>query len=844
MAINIFTSFFCASKKVVYANSKYCSILLALLFCFTIPADAQQTTGVDPANKSKTDTSKIPLPTNKNVTRPNAIRKEISGVGENADAQSLDKMQFDTLTDMEKKVFGYLIFHNNNVSFTPNLNMATPKTYVVGPGDVLLLQVYGIAQNRYSLTVSPEGVVNIPDIGLAKVGGFSIDAVKSILLNKLAVRYSGISGANPNTFLELTLSNVRTIKVNMVGEIYKPGTYSLPSYINVFNALFAAGGPTVKGTFRYVQVYRAGKMVGEVDIYEFLIKGKTTGNIRLEDDDVILVRPAGNHIELTGEIRTPGIFELKPKESFTDLLQFSGGFTDMAYKEMVSVTRKGLIEKQVFDLPKSQFQKANMNDGDSVSVSPILDRFSNRVQVSGAVNRPGPFALAQGMTVKDLIQKADGLKGDAFKKRALLYRTREDFTQEVLTIDLTDSSLVTGIASIQLRREDVLSIANIYDIQEEYYIRISGEVNNSGVYAYADSMTVGDLILKAEGFKYSASSSFIEIVRRVDDPGKVAEIITVSIDKDLHMSDADKKINLKPFDQVFVRATPGFQLSKTATIDGEVLYKGVFAIDKKEMRISDLLARAGGLTKYAYVPGATLIRKTKKFIPSTLAEREIANLSLLKENLEKDKILSNTESNKILSKRIDNKIKQNKEAVNKEQEIKDKELQKQNLLKESTSTLSSSNAVSLEEKEQELVALDLDQVIQNPGSSADLVLKDGDVLNIPEKLETVSIKGGVLYPVSVRYEPSVSFKEYINRSGGYSTRAIKNKAYVLQANGKVQRVKTVLFFKVYPKIEPGAEIFVPATLQDKPPFNYAATVSIVTGFISSTLTLIFLLKTL
>jgi protein involved in polysaccharide export with SLBB domain len=816
-------------------------VFVITALCLLSISSMAQATNQDPA-KAKTDTT-IKSPKNNLQNGATISRKEVSGLQDNPDVTDLSQLR-DSLSPLERKVFGYKIFHNANTNFAPNMNMATPKNYVVGPGDILLLQVYGIAQNKYTLTVNTEGTINIPDIGLAKVGGFSIEAVRTILINKLAIRYAGIQGVSPNTFLEVTLSNIRTIKVNMVGEIFKPGTYELPAYVNVFNALFAAGGPTVKGSFRSVQVYRGGKLAGEIDLYEFLVHGKTANNIRLEDNDVILVRPASNRMELAGEVRTPGLFELKEKETFADLLKFSGGFTENAYKQLVSVNRKGLFEKQVFDLPANQFEKASLNEGDSIVVGVILDRFTNRVQISGAVFRPGPFALVKGMTVQDLIQKSGGLKGDAFLKRALLYRTKPDFTQEVITIDLSKPNAANSAAQVQLEREDVLTVASIYDIQEEYYVQINGEVNSTGIYPFAEDMTISDLVLKAEGFKYSASGSFIEIVRRVNDPGKVADIITVSIDKDLHISDSSKKIVLKPFDQVFVRATAGFQETKTVSIQGEVLYGGTFAIEKKEMRISDLLQRAGGVTKYAYVQGATLVRRTKKFGVPTISEQENNNLTGLKANLNKDKVLAGSESNKELNKRIEEKIKLNAIAVAKEQEIKNKELQKQELIKDNTSTVSSSSSSAFNEKEQELVAINLDEIIQNPGSAADLVLKDGDVLNVPEKLETVSVKGGVLYPVSVRYEPSLSFKEYINRSGGYSTRAIRNKSFVLQANGKVQRVKTFLFFKSYPKIEPGAEIFVPALLQDKPPFNYGNTVGAITGLITSTLTIVFLLKTL
>ena len=740
----------------------------------------------------------------------------------------------------EKKIFGYNVFHSANSSFSPNLNMATPKNYVVGPNDRLLIQVYGIAQNSYNLSVSPDGNVYIPEVGMAHVAGFNIDAVQSILLDKLSLRYSGMRASPANTFLKVTLSNIRTIKVNMVGEVSKPGSYDLPSYTDIFNALFAAGGPTIKGTFRNIQVYRASKLIAELDIYDFLVNGKTLQNIRLEDNDVILVRPAIDRVEISGEVRIPGIFELKNKETFQDLLKYAGGFSDNAYKQLVYIKRKGLIENQVLDLAANKFSSAILNDGDSISIGALQERFTNRVQITGAVNRPGGFELVQGMHVQDLLKKAGGLKGDAFLKRAIVYRTKADFTQEALPIDLSKLTNPLDPANVELQREDILSVASLYDLKEEYYVQINGEVNNAGVFPYAEKMTVSDLLLRSGGLKYSASSSYIEIARHsLEDPTKIAEIITINIDRSLGISNEDQKKELKPFDNVFVRTTPGYQAQRMVTIQGEVVYAGSYVLDRKEMRISDLLKRAGGVTKYAYTKGATLVRRTKVYVAKTVAEQERDNLVILKKNLESDSLISITENNRELLKRIDSKIQQTEHAIALEKEQKDKSAIKQSLLKDNNS-LTLKNTVKPEEKEQELVALDFDDILANPGSAADLILKEGDILDIPEALETVSIRGGVLYPVSVRYEAGLSFTEYINRSGGYAPQAIRNRSYIVKANGKVERVKHFLFFKSFPKIEPGAEIFVPINTADKVPFTFDRAI----GLITTTLTLVFLLKTL
>jgi len=750
----------------------------------------------------------------------------------------------DTLTLEERKLFGYSVFHNNNISFTPNLNMATPKNYVVGPGDVLTVQVYGVAQNTYTMTVSNEGKVTIESIGVVNLAGLTIEAAKSALMRKMSIRYAGMNGPNPVTFLDVSLAEIRSIKINMVGEVQKPGTYTLPSYITVFNALFAAGGPTLKGTFRHVQVYRGNRMISEIDLYDFLVSGKTNNNIRLEDNDVVLVRPAETKVEIAGEVRTPGVFELKPSETFQSLLKYAAGFSDKAYKEIVQLQRAGQSELQVVDVTAKNYNSFRLLDGDLINVNPIRDRFNNRVQIAGAVVRPGAYELADGMSVQDLIQKAGGLSGDAFTPKALIYRTKDDLSQEAISINLNDPA---ETKQTLLKREDVLQISSQYGLREQYYIQISGEVNAPGIFPYSDSLSVSDLILRSGGFKYSASQSAIEIVRRVlNDPSKVADIITVSVDKALTDSKDSATIQLKPFDHVFVRNIPGFQEQKLITVSGEVNYSGTFAIDKKEMKISDVLRRAGGLTDFAYPRGATLLRRTKNFKELTPAEKENEALKRLVEEISKDPILFSSESNREYVKRLNEKIQSNSKLVTKEKEEVIKEESKQELLKENANILNTpeSNTKVVEEKDQNLVAIDLEAILKSPGGPEDLVLKDGDVLNVPEKLETVSVRGGVLYPVSMRYENGLHFKQYISRAGGYDPKALRNNAYVLQANGKVERIRNWLFFKRYPKVEPGAEIFVPARATEKPPFNYTQTVQLITGFVTSTLTLILVLRSL
>ena len=747
----------------------------------------------------------------------------------------------DKKTEYAKKFFGYKIFNSKNVNFEPNLNMATPKSYVVGPNDELVLQVFGDAQKKYEVIVSNEGQITIPDIGISQIGGLTIEAVQSLLTQKMSIRYSGMRGANPNTFLQISISNIRTIKINMVGEISVPGAYSLPSYVNVFNALFAAGGPTIKGSFRAVLVYRNNRQVAEIDLYDYIVNGKISQNVRLEDNDVILVRPSSNLIFVNGEFRSVGIYEMKPKETLKDLFKYTGGFSENAYKELVTIQRKGISENQIFDITSSQFSNVSLIDGDIVTASPILDKISNRVVVSGAITRPGQYELVRGMRVRDIVQKAGGFKGDAFLKNVILYRTKNDFTQELINLDLSKNNPADTTDNILLQKEDAISVKSIIDLREEYYVQISGEINNTGAYSFVDSMSVFDLILLAEGAKYSPMGYNIEIARRNrDDPSKVADIISFNSRTSILNSDSLKMILLRPFDHVFIRKPSGFQSSVKVTISGEILFPGDYITDKKEMRISDLIKRSGGLTNYAYPYGATLLRRTKSFVSIPESEKENQNLNSIRQNINKDSLIANLEINVVLNKRLNSKITQNND--NNEEELKkiNNDKSKERIIDDNLKESNKKSEVKEEEKPQDLVAIDMNKIILKPGSSDDLILKDGDVLNIPELIQTVSIKGGVLFPVSTKFENNLSFKDYIRRAGGYARLADKKKSYVIQVNGKVEVVKSFLFFKTYPKVFSGAEIFVPVNKGDRPPVSFERGL----GVLTSSLTLIFLLRSL
>ncbi|HMP99997.1 MAG TPA: SLBB domain-containing protein, partial [Cyclobacteriaceae bacterium] len=434
----------------------------------------------------------------------------------------------------------------------------------------------------------------------------------------------------------------------MVGELEKPGTYSLPSFATVFNSLYAAGGPTTNGTFRSIQVYRANRLAAEVDVYEFLVSGRSGQNIRLEDNDVVIVKPAERKVEVIGEVRRPGIFEMKADETFEQLLKYTGGFSARAYKDRVVVKRASDTRLRIDDISKEEYSTFVPRDGDEFRIAELLNLYENRVQVSGAVQRPGEYQFTEGLTIKGLLEKAGGIMGDAFANRAVIYRTNPDFSLAVLPVSLKD--VLSGeVNDLALQSEDVLSIPSIYDLREEYFVHINGEVNRPGVYSFAQGMTVADLVTKAGGFKESASGSFIEIARRAEnvETRKIADIIRLEISRDLTVTESNQRQTLQPFDQVFIRRRPGFQPTQLAEAQGELNYPGQYALSHATMRISDLVKRAGGLSVEAYVQGATLIRRTEFYKEKTEQQQREELLRNLMAALEKRDELTEAEQQQL-----------------------------------------------------------------------------------------------------------------------------------------------------------------------------------------------------
>ena len=722
------------------------------------------------------------------------------------------------LTNEEEAIFGFKLFNNPELTFEPSMNIATPKDYRIGPGDEVFIDVWGAAEANFMVEVTPEGYVILQNLGPVFINGLTVAEAEQRIKNKLANIFSGLRGSRPNTFAQVNLGNVRSIKVNIVGEVRRPGTYTLSSLSSAFNALYMAGGPSVNGSFRDIQLIRNDEVVANIDIYRFLVDGEQVSNLRLEDQDIIRVGPFLNRVNITGEVkRQETIYEMLDTESLQDLIRYAGGFTDKAYTHALKVRRNTSRARRIFDVQQNNFESFNLKAGDVVNVEPILERFENRVQISGAVFREGEFQLEDDLTVKKLIEKAEGLRGDAFMERATIYRTKADFTTEVIPFNLLDL-LKNENKDIPLQREDLVKISSLHDLNEEYYVQIDGEIKNSGTFPYMSSMTIEDLIMEAGGMLESASNSHVEVVRRYKPENaeqfqsKIAEVFTFDISKNLSMEEADLGFTLKPFDMVLVRRSPGYEMQQAVKVEGEVMYPGLYGIEKKNERISDLLARTGGLTPEAYPRGATLIRRTEYYEQKTedefrrekINELKVRNELLAKQRSGRDL----TEAEQARLARIENVTLQGADAQSLEEGFADNsatELRKQRL-----EELGERDAIDAgANNQQESIGINLEKILANPGSKHDLILQEGDVLNIPQELQTVRMRGEFLYPITTRYDDNFGFMHYVSNAGGFNDQAKKNKAYIIYANGSVDRTRNFLFFKFYPKVEPGAEIVVP-----------------------------------
>jgi protein involved in polysaccharide export with SLBB domain len=790
------------------------------------------------------------------------------------------------LVTLRKKIFGFSIFNNKIGVFEPNLKIATPINYIVGPEDELIVDINGYSEEHYNLIVSPDGYVKINRIGNVYVAGLTIDQAKNKIINKLSQIFIGLkqgsSNSGPTTLsASVSLGNIRTIGVTIQGEVMFPGTYSVPSLARIMNVLYLAGGPTENGTFREIQLIRNKKLVGKLDLYDFLTSGIQRNDMILQDQDIIKVGVYKTRIEVKGKVKRPALFEVLPNENLDYVLNnFCGGFSEDAFKELVKITRYTNRDRKLIDLNSGIFNSFYPQAGDLIQVESIdKDRFDNKITVIGEVFRPGDFAVEGNESLLKIISRAGGLKEDAFLDRILVERINEDLSRTNLSVNLKEV-ILDNSKDIKLKREDKISIFSILDLREKYTVTIHGEINivkktsnskdsdkkkskagiklttdeqsnylqkNTGqlqggydnqlqdfqndeeeeekidvdteiandlksestsnslinrqvklTLPYVENMTVEDLILKAGGLRESAATGFVEIVRRkknigLDSPklinSQIAEIIKFGISKNLQLDGTASSFKLLPFDEVFIRTSPNYELQQFVTMQGQLVFPGVYGLEKKDERLSDLVSRAGGLNNQAYPQGAKLIRKNQ--LTESEKTRKKEQLSQIQNNFNGVSIRNDESATKIT----------------------------------------------------ELIGINLLAAINNPGGDEDLFLNEGDIIDIPREPQTVKVTGEVLYPNSVKFNEGKSFKDFISEAGGFTANSARKRAYVLYSNGSVKRARNVLFIRYFPKIERGAEIIVPRNVKN---INSAQQVfqlvSVLTGTVTSVIGIITLIK--
>ena len=663
-------------------------------------------------------------------------------------------------TDNASQIFGHDVFTNRNLTFEPSINLATPVDYRLGPGDEVIIDVWGASENTIRQSISPEGTIQVSGLGPVQLSGMTVKDANAYLQREFSKIYSGISGSEPTSQIKLTLGDIRTIQINIMGEVAVPGTYTLSSFSSVFHALYRAGGVNKIGSLRSIKVVRNGKTIADLDVYDYLMKGKVKDDIRLQEGDVIIVNPYESLVRIAGKVKRPMFYEMKPTETVATILNYAGGFTGDAYKKAVRIIRKSGREHQVYNVDEMDYSVFRLDDGDSISVDAVLKRFENRVEIRGAVYRSGLYELSGTVnTVKQLIKKAEGLRGDAFLNRALLDRENEDLSHEVIAVDL--GGLFKGtVADIPLQKNDILYIPSIHDLKEEETISIHGEVANPGTFLFSKNMTIEDLLVQSGGLLEAAATTKVDITRRIKDPKSTSfsSVLgkTYSFDiKDGLVVGGEGDFHLEPFDEVYVRKSPAYRKQQNVVVAGEVLFGGNYALVKKNERLSDLISKAGGITPDAYVKGARLIRKMTEEEQRRQADAvRMARMGEGKDSISVEKLnISDTYT----------------------------------------------------------VGINLEKAISNPGSDFDLVLREGDVLFIPEYINTVKISGAVMYPNTVLYKRGESLRYYINQAGGYGNLAKKKKAYVVYMNGTVSRLKS----RDKKAIEPGCEIIVPSKEEKK-----------------------------
>lgn len=671
---------------------------------------------------------------------------------------SADLLLLSAELDKKVKIFGHNIFKDKELNFEPNLNISTPANYKLGPGDEVIVDIWGATQSTAKDVISPDGYINVENLGLVYLNGMTIKEADAYLKEQFGQIYEGINGEQPSANIKLTLGQIRTIQVRVMGEVENPGTYSLSAFASVFHALYQAGGVNEIGTLRAIKVSRGNSVIITLDVYDYLLNGKTGDDIRLEDGDVITVDTYNCLVNVEGKVKRPMFYEMKQTETVADLLKYAGGFTRDAYRGDVRIERMGERERQIFTLDDRQQKDFAVRDGDIMTVDSIRDTYENLVEVKGALFRPGKFQYGGEIkTVKDLISKAGGLTPDAFVNRALLNRRLPDMTMENLSVDV--KGIMAGTtADIQLRPNDILFVPSINDVEETKLLMIYGEVAFPGKYRYAANTTIEDLILLAGGLKDKASTVKIDVARRKRDSealtsgDTIAQIFTFAINKGLVVS-GDRDFVLEPYDAVYVRRSPMYYEQQNVEITGEVAFAGTYVLDRKELRLSDIVKNAGGITNKAYIKGARLERRMT-------AEQRQRTLDALKT------------------------------------------VQKQ---------MDSLDISTIEVKPVIQVGIELDKALAEPGCDADIVLEDGDRLVIPQLTNTVKVDGQVMFPNAVAYKDGAKLKHYIEQAGGYGMNAKKSKAIVVYMNGTVAKAKK----NSKDLIQPGCQIIVPSKLARK-----------------------------
>ncbi len=730
------------------------------------------------------------------VAKSNKSRTNISEKSSTKDTK--DSLNTNMNPNLNTLVYGSELFQPSNNGNTANKSLATPLNYEIGPNDILKLVIYGVQEYSADLAVSKEGKILIDNVGAVKVGGLTIEAAKSRIKQVMGnTAYSSLSRGESK--IDLTLGDIRTIHVNVIGA-FKSGTINVSSLSNVISVLSEAGGPNTIGSYREIEVIRDNKLFKKVDLYKFMQYGDQSQNIGLKDNDIIRVPSYKQRVEIKGEVKRPGIFEVIGTESFSQILQYAGGFTDNAYSAWVKIIQKNDKEKSVKDVASSEFIKYIPKGGDEITVSKIINRFQNRVTLSGAVYRPDVYELTPGMRVADLLKKADGLKEDAFIGRAQLIRSKPNLLKEMISINLSKALEKNSADNIELQREDELYVNSILDLRDSLTVELLGEVRSSGRFNYIDSMTVKDLILMAGGFTYAANKN-VEVARLVKygdrvENTEVTQIFKTEINGDLSFNPGQENFVLQPLDVVTITKKVGYTLPEVVTISGQVQSAGKYTLSSRVERVSDIVKRAGGLIGEAYGEGA-FIKRRRFDIDSLKSDEtktsiELAYTRKFKAKQEADRAsILNTANSAAITSASDINLNPDSKTI----KLKD--------------TL---NALFKElDEDYYQIAIDINYIMKNPGSELDLVLRGKDEIVIPKMDNRVKISGGVLRPTNIVYRDGLSIGECISAAGGISEYAKRARAYVIYANGKSNRTKTFGLFRINPKIKPGSEVVLPET---------------------------------